>query len=202
VQQGYAVPQNTALSASAAFMQAQTAGNTNIVAVGWNDTTSTIVSLSDSASNVYVQAVAPYHGTALSQAIYYASNIAAATAGSNHVTVKFDVAAYAIDLRFVEYSGLSAAGAFDASASSAGNGATATSTPLTTSSPHELLFAAGMTLTNFTGPGAGFTKRVITQPDSDIVEDALAPAPGAYTATAPLSSSFWLMQLATFRAAP
>lgn len=48
----------------------------------------------------------------------------------------------------------------------------------------------------------GFTLRVITSPDSDIVEDQIASATGNYSATASLNSATaWLMQLAAFKPA-
>jgi hypothetical protein len=57
-----------------------------------------------------------------------------------------------------------------------------------------------MTGAVFTGPGPGFANRVITAPDGDIVEDAIAPSAGSYSASAPLSGGTWLLQLAAFRA--
>ena len=71
-----------------AFSAAQTAGNLNVVVVGWNDTQAAVLSVSDTAGNVYTRAIGPTLGSGLSQSIYYAKNIAAATAGSNHVTVR------------------------------------------------------------------------------------------------------------------
>ena len=57
---------------------------------GWNDTTSTVSSVTDSRGNSYALAVGPTTGTGLRQSIYYAKNIAA---GSNTVTVTFNQAA-------------------------------------------------------------------------------------------------------------
>ena len=60
----------------------------------------------------------------------------------------------------------------------------------------------GMTTKRFTAAGQGFTKRIITSPDGDIVEDRMTSGAGPYNATAPLKVSMaWLIQLATFRAA-
>src|SRR5262249_1478253 len=89
------------------FSGAQTAGNLNVVAVGWNDTQALVSSVSDARGNVYARAVGPVAlaGT-LSQSIYYAKNIAAATAGANAVTVVFSQAAAYPDIRILEYSGL------------------------------------------------------------------------------------------------
>jgi hypothetical protein len=56
-----------------------------------------------------------------------------------------------------------------------------------------------MTATTFGAPGPGFTQRVITSPDGDIVEDQIANTAGSFNATATLSSGAWLMQLAAFK---
>jgi len=40
-----------------------------------------------------------------------------------------------------------------------------------------------MTGAVFTAPGSGFTSRIVTSPDGDLVEDAVAASPGSYTAT-------------------
>ena len=63
-----------------------------------------------------------------------------------------------------------------------------------------MLFAAGMTATSFSGPGAGFSQRILTSSDGDLVADQVAVSAGTYSATAPLSSGAWLMQLAAFKA--
>ena len=103
VQVNAATPQTASASVPVTYPVAQTAGNLNIVAVGWNDTTSTVSSVSDSRGNIYTQAGTMTTGTALRQAIYYAKNIAA---GSNTVTVMFNQAAAYVDVRILEYSGL------------------------------------------------------------------------------------------------
>jgi hypothetical protein len=55
-----------------------------------------------------------------------------------------------------------------------------------------------MTGGTFTAAGPGFTSRVVTAPDGDLVADGPAPTAGSYTATASLSSGTWLLQLAAF----
>jgi hypothetical protein len=55
-----------------------------------------------------------------------------------------------------------------------------------------------MTGTVFTAPGAGFVARVITTPDGDIVEDAIAASAGSHAATASLGTGTWLLQVAAF----
>ena len=192
-----ATPQTASASVAIAYPAAQTAGNLNIVAVGWNDTTSTVSSVTDSRGNSYALAIGPTSGTGLRQSIYYARNIAA---GSNTVTVTFNQAAAFVDVRILEYSGLDTANPLDKTAAASGSGTTASSGAATTTSANELIFGAGMTIATFTGAGSGFISRIITTPDADIAEDRTVSATGSYSATAPNSSSNWVMQMATFKA--
>ena len=198
VQEGYATPQTPQSLVTVTYADAEAAGDTNIVAIGWNDTTAAIASVTDTAGNVYQPAIPTFRGNGLSQAIYYAAHIAAAPAGGNEVSVAFAPAAVFVDLRITEYSGLRATAPFDAGTSASGVGATASSGAVATGGPSELLFAAGMTGAAFTAPGPSFTSRVVTAPDGDLVADAPAPAAGSYSATASLSSGTWLLQLAAF----
>ena len=136
----------------------------------------------------------------MSQAIYFAANIAAAPAGSNEVNVTFDHTAVFVDLRVTEYARIRHANPFDGGTSANGNGSNASTGSLNAPASSELLFAAGMTGAVFNGPGPGFASRVITVPDGDIVQDRIAPAAGSYSASAPLSGGTWLLQLVAFRA--
>jgi hypothetical protein len=198
VQQNYATPQTPQSQVSTAYVSTQTAGNANLLAIGWNDTTATLTNVSDSAGNSYQVAVDTFRGNGMSQAIYYATGI---NGGNNTVTVKFDQPAVYVDLRVTEYSGLASSNVFDTGTSATGNSSSASSGPATLTASNELLFGAGMTATSFTAAGAGFTNRVITSPDGDIVEDRVSDVPGPYNATAPLNSGAWVMQLAAFKVA-
>ena len=73
-----AVPQTDQSSVPVTYAGAQTAGNTNILAIGWNNAISNITSVTDSAGNTYQLAVPTARGNGVSQAIYYAANIKAA----------------------------------------------------------------------------------------------------------------------------
>jgi hypothetical protein len=199
VQVNSATPQTATGAVALSYLAAQSAGNLNVVAVGWNDTTSTVTGVSDTRGNTYTLAIGPTSGTGLRQSIYYARNIAA---GSNTVTVTFNQAAVYVDVRVLEYSGLDTATPLDKVAGAAGSGTAASSGAVTTTSASELIFGAGMTTTHFTGAGSGFVSRIITNPDADIAEDQTVSSTGTYTATAPATSSNWVMQVATFRAAP
>jgi hypothetical protein len=84
---------------------AQTAGNLNIVVVGWNDTVATVQSVKDSKGNLYTLAIGPTSGTNVRQSIYYAANI---VGGQNTVTVTFNQAAVYPDIRILGYKGVKA----------------------------------------------------------------------------------------------
>ena len=201
VQQNYATPQSPQSSVSVTYNSGQTLGNTNVLVIGWNDTTANITSVTDSAGNAYQVAVPTFRGNGLSQAIYYAPNIKSAAAGSNTVTATFNQAAAYVDLRIAEYSGLVTTNPFDVGTSATGaSGGTANSGSVTTSANSELLIGAGMTIGGFSGAGTNFTLRVITNPDSDILEDRSVSANGSYSATAPVSSA-WVMQIVAFKVA-
>ena len=199
VQVAAATPQSSISTVTVPYTQIQTLGNLNLVAIGWNDTTSSIQSVTDSLGNIYTLAVGPTAGTALQQSIYYAKNI---KAGSNTVTVKFNQAASFPDVRVLEYSGLDTTSPLDASAGSSGKSATASTGPVTTKFASELILGADIVWTGNKAPGSGFTARIITSPDSDLAEDRIVTATGSYSASATLTASGpWVMQLATFKAA-
>jgi hypothetical protein len=195
-------PQSPQTSVAVAYPSAQGAGDTNLLVIGWNDTTAAINSVTDSAGNTYQVAAATTRGNGVSQAIYYATNIVAAGAGANTVSVTFNQPAAFVDVRILEYSGLAQTHPLDVSASASGTSASASSGSATTSAASELIVGAGTTSGAFSGAGPGFTSRIITTPDSDISGDQSVTASGLYSATAPLTgSSAWVMQMASFKAA-
>jgi PKD repeat protein len=200
VQLNRATPQGSAPTVQVPFPSAQGAGNLNVVVVGWEDT-STVASVTDSAGNVYTRAVGPHtFGTSLSQSIYYAKNIKAAGAG-NTVTVKFSGSGMYPDVRVVEYRGADPVNPLDVTAGASGTGTLAATPSVTTTAANALLFAATTVWTHVTGPGSGFTQRVITY-NGNIVEDRAVSAMGGYNATAPMTNGNWVMQMVAFRAAP
>jgi hypothetical protein len=199
VQVNSATPQTNQSTVTVPYPKAQGAGDLNVVAVGFNDATSTITSVTDSAGNVYQLAAPLTRGSGMSQAIYYAKNIKAAAAGSNTVTVQFSGAAAFPDVRVAEYSGIDSVSPLDTTASATGSGATASSGNLTTSVANEVIFGAGMTASMFVGGTNGFTARTITSPDGDIAGDKFVTTAGTYAATASLGSAPWVMQAVAFR---
>ena len=196
VQVASATPQSPSASVSVTFKHAQTAGDLNVVVVGWNDTVSAVTSVADSAGNLYHLAIGPTVGSGLSQSIYYAPDI---TSGSNTVTVTFNQPAAYPDIRVLEYQGYSS---LDVSRAATGNSASTSSGTATTSGANELIFAANTVATGVLQAGSGFTTRVITSPDMDMAEDETATTAGSNSATATLyQAGAWVMQMAAFSTA-
>jgi hypothetical protein len=194
VQVAAATPQTSTTTVSVAYPGAETAGDLNVVVVGWNDTTATVQSVKDSGGNNYSLAIGPTSGTALRQSIYYLSNI---VGGNNTVTVTFSQAAVSPDIRILEYRGVTAV---DVTAGASGSGTAANSGAATTTSANELIFGANTVFTTNKTAGSGFTSRIITSPDGDIAEDKVVTTAGSKSATATLSSSGpWVMQMVTFK---
>ena len=201
VQGNYTAPQTPQTSAKVTFTAAQLAGDLNVVVVGWNDSTATVSTVADSSGNAYTRTVGPtVQSGVASQSIYYAKNIAAATAGANVVTVTFSVAAAYPDIRILEYSGADPNNPVDVTAASSGSSAASSSGSATTTNATDLIFGANLVQTTTSGPGSGFSSRMLTSPDGDIAEDQMVTAAGSYSATAPVSpSGQWIMQMAAFR---
>ena len=196
VQVAAATPQTSTATVSVAYPGAETAGDLNVVVVGWNDTTATVQSVKDSGGNNYTLAIGPTSGTALRQSIYYLSNI---VGGNNTVTVTFSQAAAFPDVRILEYRGVTT---LDVTAGANGNSAAANSGAATTTSANELIFGADTVFTGNAAAGSGFTSRIITAQDGDIAEDKVVTTAGSNGATATLTSSGpWVMQMVTFSAA-
>src|SRR5262249_40725372 len=148
---------------------AQTAGNLNVVVVGWKDNTAAVSSVTDTAGNTYIRAFGPTSGTGVSQSIYYAKNIGGKPAG-NKVTVTFSPAASFPDVRILEYSGIDPDNPVDASAGAFGKTITSNSGTAITTNARDLLFSANTVTTGTASAGASFTSRMITA-NGNIAED-------------------------------
>jgi hypothetical protein len=203
VQMNYATPQNPVATVQVPFTAAQAGGDLNVVAVGWNDTTAQVISVTDSIGNSYLRAVGPTQfPNQLTQSIYYARNIAPAAAGANTVTVSFNVLAIWADVRILEYSGLDPVNPIDVTAAGTGTSSTSSTPAVITTSAPDLLFAANMVVSFTAGPGAGWTNEVITQPNGDIAEDTNVTTVGSYTSTASVpGGGAWVQQMVAFRVA-
>jgi fibronectin type 3 domain-containing protein len=201
VQANSAVPQTTATSVAVPYTAAQIAGNFNVVVVGWNDTTAVVQSVVDSRGNVYTQAVGPTaRAGSATQSVYYAANIAAAPAGGNTVTITFAPAAAFVDVRIAEYSGIAGVNPVDVAIGTSGSSTSSDSGAVSTTNANDLIVGANMVQSSTTGPGPSFASRVITNPDSDILEDRIVTTTGSYNAVAPTTGGWWVMQMVAFRA--
>jgi IPT/TIG domain-containing protein len=180
----------------------QAAGNLNVVIVGWNDTAATVSSVVDTEGNTYGVAASPLAGTGLSQVIYYAKNIAGDAGTPNQVTVTFNQAAQAPDVRVLEYKGLDIANPVDVTAGAVGSSNLADSGVCATTTPVELIVAGATVATSVTGPGAGFTLVALTHPNGDNAEHQITSAAGSCEATAGVAGGNWVMQTVAFKLAP
>ena len=136
-----------------------------------------------------MRAVGPTVGGGISQSIYYAKSIAGAAANANTVTVTFSAAATAPDIRILEYSGLNTTAPLDVTAAASGSGTSVSSGSATTTSANELILGATTVSAATSGVGSGFTKRIQTVPDSDLVEDQIVTATGSYAATSTVTAA-------------
>jgi hypothetical protein len=161
------------------------------VVVGWNDTSQSVSSVSDALGNSYALVVGATEGSGISQSIYYSANI---EAGLNSVTVNFSGPATYPDVRVLEYSGLSKLDNGTGVSGSSGS----SSVNITTHGVPELVIAANTVSGLTTSSGSGFTQRILTTPDGDIVEDAIESAAGTFTASASVNGGNWVMQAAAF----
>ena len=203
VQNSSATPQTPQSSVSVRFSAAQVAGDLNVVVVGWNDSTAAVGIVTDSMGNVYRLAVGPtaISGTA-SQSLYYAANIVGAAAGANSVTVSFTSPAIYPDIRIAEYSGIDPNNPLDVVAGATGNSGTSVTPAVTTTYANDLLIGANLVQSLTVAGGSGFTTRVITSPDGDILEDRVVTVTGSYSASASIAPDRWIMQMAAFRRHP
>jgi hypothetical protein len=195
VQGSYATPQTPAPAVSVAYGATETAGDLNVVVVGWNDTASTITSVTDTRGNRYSVAAPARSGTGLSQAIYYAPAIAS---GANTVTVKFNGAALYVDLRIAEYAGLT--GSVDSVSSGVGATSPASVTAASTSSTGDLLISAVTTAGSVIRAAAGYSQRFLTFPNGDNLQDSIGPNKGPYFGSTPVSPDPWVEQWVAFNA--
>src|SRR5215831_16432891 len=186
VQINSATPQSSPTTVTVRYTGAQTAGNLNVVVVGWNDDTTQVQSVVDTAGNTYQLAVGPtVRAGSATQSIYYAANIAAAAANANTVTVTFNAGASLPDIRIAEYQGVAVANPIDVTAAATGTGSLSDSGSVPTTNANDLLVGANIVQKHTTAAGTSYTARVITSPDGDILEDRVVTAIGSYNASAP-----------------
>jgi hypothetical protein len=200
IQSRYVVTRSARSAVNVPLRRGQTAGNLNIVVVGWSGATSEPTSVTDTAGNTYQLAVGPTRAAgpqSLSQSVYYAKNI---RGGGNSVTVRFSQASTA-DIRVAEYSGLDPANPLLATTFGTGTGNQSRTGTLIVTAPKVLLVAANVITSWTSSVTTGFTTRMVTNPDGDLVADRIVSA-GSHTVSANLvDSGPWVMHLIAFQAA-
>jgi hypothetical protein len=186
-------------SVAVKMRKAQAPNDANVVAACWNDSTTSVSSVTDTKGNTYVVAAPVVRlSRDASCEMFAAFGIATAAAGANTVTVKFSSGALDPDIRIAEYSRIAGV---DVAAGSTGRGSSASSGSATTTVPGDLLVGSDYVQSMTTGAGSGFTTRVITNSNGSILEDKIAGVPGPYSATAATQGGWYVMQMAAFKPA-
>ena len=204
VQGNSATTTSAVSSMTATFNSAQFSGDLNIVVVGWQPGIS-VSSIADQSGNTYHLAIGPTVDGAgtVSQSIYYAANITAASAGANTVTVTFSgSSASGGEIRAVEYSGISAVSPLDVAGAAVCSGTTnvCSSGSITTTNAADLI--VGVNEAFATGPGPGYTERLDTVSYNLIVEDQVVYTTGTYSASVYVSPDGpYVTQIVAFKVA-
>jgi hypothetical protein len=184
----------------AGLYQPIVAGDLIVVIIGWWDTTSSVVSVTDTLGNNYIRAVGPTVSAGnASQSIYYA--IANSSAPMASVTVTFDNALVpAADLRMAHYSGVDPVNPLVGAVGGTGNGTAMDSGSV--SVPAGSLLVSGNYIEQYlVSIGPGFIQRDISEL-SHFIADKTVPSAGSYNATATQDNCcFWILQMAAFREA-
>ncbi|MEZ0391325.1 MAG: hypothetical protein ACAH59_03855 [Pseudobdellovibrionaceae bacterium] len=186
-------------SISAFFGAAQTAGNLNIISIGWNTATGTVSSVGDTAGNTYSLAIGPIRGSSSTLYIYYAKNIAASA--NNTITVNLSASKNGINFLAHEYKGLDTASPFQVAASGSGSvSSTAMSTAnLTTTQACSLLFSAGYTAWSLAANGTNYSSAINLA--GNFSQHRVVTSTGNYNATATqdANNSDWVLEVAAFK---
>jgi uncharacterized repeat protein (TIGR03803 family) len=194
------------------FTAAQKAGDLNVFLASWNDDTTTITSVTDTAGNTYTQFLhtTTSAGGGLSQDIWSTANIKAYPAGKNALAITTSTGQYMSYLRIhgFEYSGMAAVAS---GAGMASTGDSAHPNPggiVVTNSPNSMLFCATKSqLGDYVAvQPPGFTEIYSDENYvGDEADDALnvpPPPPGWYGCSPTLNASgAWITQLASFAGA-
>jgi hypothetical protein len=188
-------------SVSTNFPASNITGNLVIAFVRMSTTTQT-VRVTDTAGNVYTDAVSQVQSADGHQIhIFYAKNVRGA---ANTVTATFSSGNAHPWLAVYEYSGLNTTSPLDKKAGAQGSGATPSATVASTTAPNELLFVGSGLPAAFAGSlsaGAGFALlRQDTGSSRGANESGVVATPGSYSAKVNLSGNAnWTAAIATFK---
>ena len=116
------------------------------------------------------------------------------------ITATFRTSVNSFGVLYVhEYAGISKTNPVDVTSSAVGASSSLNSGSVTTTSPNDLVFGAGVSDDSVTAGGSGFSVRDLSY--GNITEDKIATSAGSYAATATHSGNRWAMQVVAFRAA-
>ena len=201
VQSNYAVPQSSPTSVSVKYSSAQTAGNLNVVVVGWNSASGHGPERHRHSGQYLREGRRPDRRSGFAtQSIYYASGIAAAAANANTVVVVFSAATPFPDIRIAEYSGIASANPVDVVAAAQGSGTSSNSGSVT---DHECRRSDRRR--EYRVVDHDRSRRIVHQPRDHAHLTATSSrtvslrAVGSYSAVAPLTSGSWIMQMVAFK---
>ncbi len=198
------------------FTAAQNAGDLNVFLASWNDDTTTITKVTDTAGNTYIQLLhtTTSEGGGLSQDVWYAADIKASAAAKNTLEITTSTGKYMSYLRIhgFEYSGVATSNVVNGTAIGS-TGDSADPNPggaVVTTAPNAMLFCATKTqlgdYVSVQPPGFTEVYSDTTSSVGDVADDALnvpPPPPGWYGCNPTLrTSGAWITQLAGFAGAP
>jgi hypothetical protein len=177
----------------ATYGSAQSAGDTNLVLIGWPTTgTELPTNVGDTEVNSY-SLLGSYHDDSAAFyaiAVYMATGIEPAGAGANAVTVIFAIANN-YEVYIVETSPSLLDTTFGLTFNSNGSSTPATTGPTSTGKANVLALAYCLNGSNVTGPGSGWSldSKSPTSFGSGLETQSIAVAGTAVTATFPLASA-------------
>lgn len=197
---------NTASSASTltcAFNSPNVSGDLLFVHIVWLASTGDVVSVTDTAGNVYFPVSAVIHGSTASMRDFYAPVCLASA--SNTVTVTLTAAATGVGIAVGEWNGISGPLPLDVQVSAfAATGTSASSGNVNTTYANDLLIGSGTcTTTTLSAVGAGFTSRVLATTNVNLLlEEQYATLAGSNAATFTITATDpWIAQLSAFKVA-
>jgi hypothetical protein len=164
----------------------QQAGDTNIVSIQFNNATTTVSSVTDTAGNTYTQlggGCSPQAGNGFTTALYIASNIVAAAAGTNTVTVALSGSPTYRAILGHEYSGLQNPPLDVCSGATGGGSGNINAGNLVTTNASDLLFSTTVVGGAINTPSSGWTQQISFHGND--TEDRAVGATGTYNNLAP-----------------
>ncbi|HEY8074376.1 MAG TPA: hypothetical protein VIF62_09705 [Labilithrix sp.] len=188
-------------SVALTLTKAQNAGDFLVVGVNYDQSGCLAVSaIADTAGDAFKAIVAPDSMPgALTLETWGASNVGAAAAGDNQITVSFSGACTAQNVKVAEYASVDVEAPIDTSGSTHGAGAPSPTLTITTTHP-ATLFAHSADEHSATSAGVGFTLLFIDG-WATLAEERTAPMPGMHLVDYAINQAEnWVLQAVALRA--